>query len=121
MILKYYIYQNQYKDIGEFYEFITPNTFLYALAECLRDNTIILDEMDIIAVDNYKLNAISELNNVLVKLGADDDAILDVNTFNIDMLEDIPAVNDTTAIYNAIQKDLQNIAIIEKYYPNDPK
>ena len=119
MILKYYIYQNQYKDIGEFYDFITPNTFLYALAECLRNNTIIIDETDITAIDNYKLNAIAELNNILLKLGADDDAVIDAGNFNIDMLEDVPIVNDKTAIYDAIKKDLVNIAIIEKYYTKD--
>lgn len=121
MILKYRVYQNQYKDIGEFYDFITPNTFLCALVECLQTNTIKIDETDITAIKNYKINAISELNNILIKLGADDDAILDANNFNIDMLEDIPVINDLSAIYRAIKKDLTHIEIIEKFCLSDPK
>lgn len=116
MILKYFNYQNQYKGIGEYYKLITPNTLLEAIVECLKANKLKLDEIDIIAIESYREKAIFELLNVLDKLGADAGAISDANTFNVEMLEKIPVTNELTAIYNTIKIDLENIAIIQKYY-----
>lgn len=116
MILKYFSYQNQYKGIGEYYKLITPNTLLEAIVECLEAKKLKLDEIDIIAIESYQEKAIFELLNVLHKLDVNAGAISDANTLNIEILEKIPVTNELTAIYNAIQMDLKNIAIIQKYY-----